>query len=116
MDRAARLKFYSSAPWRKMRKWYLSQHPLCERCKDEDGKLEPATEVDHKIPLEQRPDLALDPKNLQSLCKPCHSAKTLAEVTGRPVKRSRSKIWGFTPDGLPKDPNHPWNREPKEPK
>jgi 5-methylcytosine-specific restriction protein A len=36
-------------------------------------------EVDHIIPIEERPDLRLDLSNLQSACKPCHSAKTMRE-------------------------------------
>jgi hypothetical protein len=112
MDRRARQKFYASAAWRKMRAWHLAQHPLCVRCQEEDGKLEPATEVDHRIPLAQRPDLALTADNLQSMCTPCHSAKTLAETTGRPVTRNRAKIWGTNADGTPKDPEHAWNRKP----
>ena len=39
----------------------------------------PATEVDHIIPIEQRPDLRLVMENLQSACHRCHSAKTVRE-------------------------------------
>jgi hypothetical protein len=38
-----------------------------------------ATEVDHIYRRWERPDLALEQDNLQALCKPCHSRKTLAE-------------------------------------
>nr|WP_220099000.1 HNH endonuclease [Mycobacteroides abscessus] len=37
-----------------------------------------ATVVDKKIPASARPDLALDPENLQAACQPCndHKART----------------------------------------
>jgi 5-methylcytosine-specific restriction enzyme A len=45
---------------------------------DEEGLVEEATEVDHIIPKAQG---GLDEEsNLQSLCKPHHSAKTAREV------------------------------------
>jgi 5-methylcytosine-specific restriction endonuclease McrA len=36
----------------------------------------PATEVDHIVDIVDAPHLRLEHSNLQSLCKPCHSAKT----------------------------------------
>ena len=39
----------------------------------------PAREVDHRLPVRDRPDLAFDLSNLQSLCSPCHSRKTRIE-------------------------------------
>jgi len=37
-------------------------------------------EVDHIAPLRDRPDLAFDLANLQTLCGPCHGKKTRIEV------------------------------------
>lgn len=34
-----------------------------------------ATEVDHIVPIEERPDLRLSMTNLQAACKPCNAAK-----------------------------------------
>lgn len=34
-----------------------------------------ATEVDHILPIEERPDLRLVMSNLQAACKPCNAAK-----------------------------------------
>jgi hypothetical protein len=34
---------------------------------------------DHKIPIEERPDLRLDLDGMQTLCSRCHGAKTMAE-------------------------------------
>lgn len=40
-----------------------------------------ATVVDHKIPVHERPDLALRPENLQAVCKPCEDHKAHTEDT-----------------------------------
>ena len=60
--------------WKRLRRWFLIRHSLCEECK-RNGVLTVATEVDHIKPLSQGGE-RLDPANLQALCKPCHSRKT----------------------------------------
>ncbi len=57
--------------WERLRDWYIQWHPLCDMCRKE-GKLTPATVVHHRIPISERPDLGLDPDNLQALCFDCH--------------------------------------------
>ena len=69
------------AHWRRLRRAFLAANPLCARHL-ERALTVAANEVDHKIPIAVRPDLRLEWDNLQSLCKPCHSAKTYRE-TGR---------------------------------
>ncbi|WP_372570373.1 HNH endonuclease [Ruegeria jejuensis] len=49
---------------------------LCQPCLRK-GRPTPAQEVDHIIPKAQ--DGTDDDKNLQSICTPCHKAKTKAE-------------------------------------
>jgi 5-methylcytosine-specific restriction protein A len=61
--------------WRAIRSLYISKHPLCELCQAA-GRLVPATEVHHKIPVEDGGSHAED--NLQALCKSCHSRITLS--------------------------------------
>lgn len=64
--------------WRKLSKTYIAAHPLCqlnERCKHPTL----ATEVDHILPIRTHPELRLVWSNLQSLCHPCHVAKTWRE-------------------------------------
>lgn len=60
---------------------------FCQPCM-RDGKIKPAREVDHITPkAEGGTD---DDANLQSICIPCHRAKTQAEgarAQGRRVKR-----------------------------
>ena len=63
------------ARWRKARKVFLQQHPLCAECK-QNGKLTPATVVDHIIPHRGDKQLFWDEANWQPLCKSCHDRKT----------------------------------------
>ena len=53
---------------------------LCVHCA-KAGHVTPATQVDHVRPLEQGGTDTDD--NLQSLCEPCHEAKTKAEAAVR---------------------------------
>lgn len=70
--------FYDSAEWRQLRAAYLADNPACQDCAT-TGRATPADSVDHILPLRTRPDLALEPSNLRSLCKSCHSSKTLTD-------------------------------------
>lgn len=74
--------FYLSGPWRRFRLWILARFPLCAdpfQYHAEDGRAEAATEIHHLIRRRERPDLAFDPANVQSLCKSCHSRLTAQE-------------------------------------
>ena len=64
------------ARWRRYRKYFLAQHPLCARC----GGL--AEVVDHIRPHKGDKVLFWDPNNHQALCKRCHDRKTYAEDGG----------------------------------
>lgn len=76
-DRGDDRQFYSTARWRKLRRMKLRRNPMCEV--HPDGTAAVAVEVHHVIERKQRPDLAFDFENLQSLCKPCHSRITARE-------------------------------------
>lgn len=86
------------AAWRRLRAAVLAEEPLCQHCLDR-GVIEPATEVDHvdNDPTDNRPEA------LQSLCKPCHSRKTQADMGKRVAM-------GCDADGYPLDPNHDWQK------
>jgi len=63
------------ARWRERRLYFLQSHPLCIDCTDE-GRITPATEVDHIIPHRSNPRLMWDEANWTARCKPHHSRKT----------------------------------------
>jgi len=64
--------FYNSNRWRKLRVIQLKTHPICKMC----GHI--ATIADH---IEEISDggAKYDLDNLQSLCLPCHNAKTFSK-------------------------------------
>ena len=62
------------ARWREARALFLKQHPLCAFCQAE-GKIVPATVVDHIIPHRGDQRLFWDQTNWESLCKECHDKK-----------------------------------------
>lgn len=70
-------KYYNSKQWKFLRNKYYREHPLCEKCLEQDI-ITPADHVHHirefiqGITEEQRWQLLLDPDNLQSLCKYHH--------------------------------------------
>jgi 5-methylcytosine-specific restriction protein A len=66
------------ARWRRARLAFLARHPLCATCQAE-GRLVPATDVDHVVPHRGDQRLFWDESNWQGLCKPCHDAKTARE-------------------------------------
>lgn len=88
----------NGTPWRKLRALVLSEAPLCQHCAAR-GLIVQATDVDH---IDNDPTNN-DPRNLASLCAPCHSRKTQADM-GKRVN------WGCDVNGIPLDPNHPWNK------
>jgi len=66
--------------WMRRREQWLHHNPLCVECM-RAGRAAAAEEVDHVIPLADGGDD--DESNLQSLCKPCHMAKTAREAAAR---------------------------------
>jgi len=64
--------FYGTAAWKNARQSFRLEHPLCCEC-ERMGLIRPMNVVDHIIPLKLRPDLALDPANLRSLCSRHHA-------------------------------------------
>lgn len=71
----------------------LAIEPLCRRCMAK-GKWTVATRVDHILPLYKGG--TDDDENCQSLCEPCHDAKTVEDAGGTPRLRAR-----IGPDGWP---------------
>ena len=68
--------------WRTLRKQKLLANPFCElrtHCAHLSITQQVAREVDHILPIHERPDLRLAWTNLRSACKRCHSARTMRD-------------------------------------
>ncbi len=72
-------KWYGHASWKRARRRFLAENPLCVECTRE-GRTTAATEVDHIVPHKGNRELFWDCGNWQPLCKECHSAKTMTEL------------------------------------
>lgn len=49
-DKRTEVKFYHSARWKRLRDWYIKQHPLCEMYLGE-GRIVEACLVDHIVEI-----------------------------------------------------------------
>ena len=76
-----RRKAYNTMGWRRLRKYHLSQHPICEKCWNDKGVINPGTpehplHIHHiKSPFSSsgvNMDLLLDDENLMTVCGECH--------------------------------------------
>lgn len=76
--------FYRTTEWRNTRAKVLRRHRFCTACA-EAGKQTLAREVDHIKPIRDG-GAPLDERNLQPLCRPCHTRKTTTDLR----RRSRS--------------------------
>ena len=66
--------------WQTVRDMALAQHPHCQDPQGRHpGQVRPATQVHHKQPLNERPDLAYALENLCCLCASCHAYESAAE-------------------------------------
>ena len=71
-------KARSTGRYQRERAAYLRENPFCAECKREERTVV-ATELDHIIPVEERPDLFWVQSNWQGLCRTHHIAKTAEE-------------------------------------
>lgn len=91
------IKLIHTARWLRLRHDKLSEHPLCERCQEED-RITPATEVHHVRPVEEglsitdKKSLMFDWYNLRALCHDCH-VKTHTEMgrCGKVLAKNRAR-------------------------
>lgn len=80
--------------WQAKRADQLAKEPTCRSCR-ERGVTELANEVDHIVPTQGEDDPNhYDDDNLQSLCKSCHSAKTLRDMAAGVTRVHRRKQRG----------------------
>lgn len=97
--KADRVKFYNSTRWRQLRDEVVERdHHECKDCKAE-GKITTdrqdgvVLEVDHIKSIIDRPDLVLDPSNLQVLCRLHHNAKHKKYTRMLASHRTESDEW-----------------------
>lgn len=88
--------------WERLRRRHLNANPWCAECLKR-GVVTPATVGDHVITIEERPDLRLDPANIQSLCASCHSSIKQRQDVARKRARRAGLIAGTDPPP-PRDP------------
>ena len=69
---------YNRGKWGELRAMQLLLQPFCVECA-KAGRRRRAEEVDHITPHKGDEELFFNVDNLQSLCKSCHSRKTIAE-------------------------------------
>ena len=86
-------RWYKWAAWQALRRQQLEGAPLCKACEGR-GVITAATDVDHIVPWTDRATF-FDPTNLQSLCRSCHSGKTMRESVARlPARAAEPGPWG----------------------
>ena len=96
--------------WRKFRlnfaRHWISYGKPCDIC---GHPLDPIDlsllDVDHVIPIRERPDLRFEPRNCRVLHRSCHSRRT----SQYEVDAARGYSTAASSNGNPQDPRHPWN-------
>jgi 5-methylcytosine-specific restriction endonuclease McrA len=96
-------QWYKTAEWQDIRRQRFAMEPYCRYC-TEAGRTIRAISCDHVIPHRGDRSLFFDINNTASLCGHCHDSR-----------KQRAEVLGYDPaaigiDGLPTDPNHPFNR------
>jgi 5-methylcytosine-specific restriction protein A len=68
-------RWYHLARWQRLRIEVLQAEPFCRACRAQGRKVL-TVDIDHIRSHEGRADLFWDRRNLQGLCKRCHTMKT----------------------------------------
>jgi 5-methylcytosine-specific restriction endonuclease McrA len=79
--------FYNKREWKVLRDRRRRENPICQR-HEKKGIIKPMQVVDHIIPVDEAPELALEFTNTQSLCAFCHTLKTNQDKKDK-AKRKR---------------------------
>lgn len=72
--------FYGTGAWVRLRRAVLARDEHLCVLHRQKGQLVAANEVDHIIPRRRAPEREYDMTNLQSLCRGCHSRKTIEDM------------------------------------
>jgi 5-methylcytosine-specific restriction protein A len=73
-------RWYRTVRWRRLRNIILREQPFCLACLIAGRKVL-TVDVDHIRPHRGDPVLFWDLTNLQGLCKSCHTAKTMWDLS-----------------------------------
>jgi 5-methylcytosine-specific restriction protein A len=98
---------YDSARWKRMRVHQLSCEPLCRMCKQRDV-IRGACVADHVVPHKGSEQLFFNDRNLQSLCRDCHTITKARQ-------EHRGYLQGCDSQGSPLDPQHRWHGNEQKP-
>jgi len=83
-----RRKFYKTKRWERFSRAYRDRYPLCAECLRQ-GFTVKATDVHHRVPIQDGSVSPFNEDYLEGLCKACHAKATLAEEHarehGRPI-------------------------------
>lgn len=96
---------YLTPAWKALRAQILRRDPICRAC-----RMARSSHCDHIQPHRGDQVLFWDPANLQGLCRSCHSHKTARRDGGWGRAPTSTPLAGTTPDGLPTDRRHHWNK------
>jgi 5-methylcytosine-specific restriction endonuclease McrA len=80
---------HGSVRWQAVRAQVLRDEPVCRECARR-GMTEPATQVDHVVPVAVAPELAFDPTNCQPVCTACHARKCIGARSPSSIEGPRS--------------------------
>ena len=74
-------RLYHSARWRRLRRAFLREHPICRLC-DESGIIRAATVVDHRLGHNRRDweELFWREEYWDPMCQEHHASKSAAEL------------------------------------
>jgi len=72
-------QWYTSARWKRLRKFVLAREPYCPRCQVRDGRVVPADTVNHIKPHKGDPGLFWAVDNIEGVCASCHSSEIQRE-------------------------------------
>ena len=88
-------RFYRSREWRQARRQVLERDRYeCQECKAQ-GRVGRGRVVHHIQHLDKRPDLALEPDNLLTVCESCHN---FLQPEKFPEGRQAMRRWAIAPE------------------
>lgn len=85
-ERADYHKLYASKWWKRARKEFIIDNPMCKVCSDH-GIVKLGNDVDHIKPHMGDESLFFSVENLQTLCKACHNRKTNLETKAKKERK-----------------------------